>query len=111
MPEPVQIRVVVDPNGGVAGFEAITASGQDMGVKVITAAEAAAAALGKQTQATLTGADAVAVLTAQWERQQAETAAVNARMKETAAALNTTSQATRTVKSTFQDWNIGGWTS
>jgi hypothetical protein len=60
---PVQITVTVDSNGAVTGFQAVGNSGDAMGAKVVSAAEAAAIALSNQTKATLTGAAAVAALT------------------------------------------------
>jgi hypothetical protein len=92
---PVQITVTVDSNGAVTGFQAVGNSGDAMGAKVVSAAEAAAIALSNQTKATLTGAAAVAALTAKWEEDQASIAAVNARMKENAAAMSASAAAQR----------------
>jgi hypothetical protein len=106
MGTPVQITVTVDANGAVTGFQQISSSGDAMGSKVVTAAEAASAAIANQSKATLTGAAAVAVLTAEWEKDQKMIAEANARMKENAAAMAATAAAAKQVQGTvrFQDW-------
>jgi hypothetical protein len=106
MATPIQITVTVDANGAVTGFQQISSSGDAMGTKVVTAAEAASAAIANQSKATLTGAAAVAVLTAKWEQEQKTIAEVNARIKENMAAMQATAASAKTLQGTvrFQDW-------
>src|SRR4051794_651253 len=106
MATPVQITVTVDANGAVTGFQQISSSGDAMGAKVVSAAEAASAAIANQSKATLTGAAAVAVLTAKWEQEQKMVAEANARMKENMAAMEASAAAAKKLQSTvrFQDW-------
>ncbi|MFL6313891.1 MAG: hypothetical protein ACJ71W_17475 [Terriglobales bacterium] len=106
MGTPVQITVTVDANGAVTGFQQISSSGDAMGAKVVTAAEAASAAIANQSKTTLTGAAAVAVLTAKWEEDQKAIAAATAQLKENATAMAATAVAAKQVQSIvkFSDW-------
>jgi hypothetical protein len=95
MAEPVQITVTVNPDGSVSGFRAIGAAGDAMGAKVVSAAEAATIALANQSKATLTGAAAVAALTAKWEEEQKAIAAATAAVEKNTAATEAATKSTQ----------------
>ncbi|MFL6310577.1 MAG: hypothetical protein ACJ71W_00600, partial [Terriglobales bacterium] len=72
MATPAQITVTVDPQSGIAGFDAIGSAGTKMGNDVVTAG--------------LKGQAAIDALTKKWNEEQAMVAQVNARIKENMAA-------------------------
>jgi hypothetical protein len=102
MAEPVQIQVVVDPSGSITGFQAIGSAGDAMATKVVSAAEAAALALNNQSQTALKGASAIAVLTAQWEAEQAAVASVTQSTVALTTAQTAAATAARATASVFQ---------